>query len=132
MNFVALVELVLEELKIVAPAVKLPSGKVVAGKIGEMHAHIYDRIIRRLSYVNKVPRKVAEKKFNRMFEKGMFESGFIDNEGKFQTRQQAWQIAKGYDKNIADHDKELSTREDGEQFKKMASEFIPGTRAYAS
>lgn len=128
MRFDKIVDLILEQLKIVAPAVKLPSGKVVPGRVGEMHANVYDRIISRLASVNKVSRQAAEKKFDKMFAAGQIEAGFIDNEGKFRTRQDAWNISKGYDKEIEKQDKELSQREGGgEIFKKLSSEWIPQT-----
>lgn len=127
MEFNKLVNLILEQLKIVAPAVKLPSGKVVPGNPGEMHVHVYSKIIRRLASLNNVSYQAAEKKFNKMFEQGQFESGFIDNEGNFQTRQDAWKISKGYDKEIEKQDKELSQRPDGETHKKLSSEWIPQT-----
>jgi len=127
MRFDNIVALILEQLKIVAPAVKLPSGKVVSGKPGEMHVHVYSKIIRRLASLNNVSYQAAERRFNKMFEQGKFESGFIDSEGKFQTRQNAWNISKGYDKEIEKQDKELSQRPDGDTFKKLSSEWIPQT-----
>lgn len=128
MRFDKLVNLILEQLKIVAPAVKLSSGKVVPGKLGEMHVHVYDRIINRLASINNVPYKVAEERFNKMFEQGQFVSGFIDNEGKFRTRQEAFQIAKGHIPSVAEMDKDMTKAGLEDKDKKMASEFIPGTK----
>ena len=131
MLFNQLYNYILEQLKIVAPAVKLASGKVISGKIGEMHAHIHERIIRRLALINGVDFKVAMKRFNKMHEEGKVVDGFMDNERNFQTRQEAWQTAKEYNEFVADKDKELSLQKNGDRNKNMASEYIPGTRAYA-
>jgi len=125
MKFDSIVNLLLENLKIVAPAVKLPSGKVIAGRKGDMHANVHDRIIKRLAAINNVHVDVAAEKFYKMYEKKKFQDGFIDSEGKFQSREDAWKIVKGYNKDIASRDEELSQREDGEEHKKMASEWIP-------
>lgn len=119
---------ILEQLKIVAPAVKLPSGKLVAGKPGETHGHVHSKIINRLASVNNVSREAAEKRFYKMFDQKKLEDGFVDSEGNFQTRQDAWNISKGYDKEIEKQDTELSQREGGgEVFKKLSSEWIPQT-----
>lgn len=128
MKFNELYSLLLEQLKIVAPAVKLPSGKVVAGKAGEMHGNVHTRIINRLASLNNVSREAAEKRFYKMFDQKKLEDGFVDSEGNFQTRKDAWNISKGYDKEIEKQDTELSQREGGgEVFKKLSSEWIPQT-----
>lgn len=130
MKFDRMVDILLEQLKIVAPAVKLPSGKVVPGKPGEMHAHVYDRIARRIAQLNNVSLQAAEKRINKLTDQGKFVSGFVDNEGNWHTREEAWNIAKGYDKNIEDQDKDLDQREDGDVHKRLSSEWIPGTRTH--
>jgi len=125
MQFDNLVNLILEQLKIVAPAVKFKSGKVYKGKLGEMHAHVHDRIIQRLAAVNNVPEKAAAKRFEKMWQDKQVEDGFIDNEGNFRTRQQAFQIAKGHIPSVAEMDRDLKDSQ-----RQMQSEFIPGTRLH--
>lgn len=132
MMFDSMVNLILEQLKIIAPAVKLSSGKVVPGKRGEMHAHVYDRIISRLASINNVPHKVAEKRFYKMMEQGQFTDGFVDSEGNFRTRQEAFQIAKGHIPSVAEMDRDLTQKGWKDEEKKMASEFIPGTRLHSA
>jgi hypothetical protein len=128
MQFDIMVGILLEELKIVAAAIKLPSGKVVAGKKGDMHANLHDRIINRLSAINNVSREAAANRFYKMYGEKKFQDGFIDSEGNFQSREEAWQTSKKYNKRIADRDKELESREDGDGFRKMASEWITEVR----
>lgn len=123
MTFNQVIELLLEELKIVAPAVKLPSGKVVPGKLGDMHVDVYERIIRRLSEINNVPIEVAEKKFYKMFEGGKIEAGFIDNQGHYHTREEAWHIAKKNNKEVEKLDKNPNKR-----INKLVTELLPDTK----
>lgn len=125
MEFNRLVNLLLEELKIVAPAVKLPSGKVIAGKKGDMHANVHDRIINRLASINNVSKEAAANRFYKMYGEDKFKDGFMDSEGHFQTREDAWNIQKKYDKKIADRDVDLSNKPGGDEFKRLASEWIP-------
>lgn len=120
MEFNNLVNLLLEELKIVAPAVKLPSGKVIPGKKGDMHANVHDRIIDRLAAINNVPKEAAANKFYKMWGEGKFKDGFIDSEGEFQTREKAWEISKKYNKKV----QRMSAERLGSPGK-MASEWIP-------
>jgi hypothetical protein len=120
------VQMLLEKLKIVAPAVKLPSGKVVAGKPGNMHVDVHDRIIKRLAALHHVSKQVASNRFYRMtaghFE---FEDGFVDSAGHFQTRQQAWHTSKKYNPKIARKEAALQGRKNADEHRKMASEWIP-------
>lgn len=125
MVFDKIVNLLLEELKIVAPAVKLPSGKVIAGRKGDMHANVHDRIINRLAAINNVSQEAAANRFYKVYGEKKFLDGFIDSEGNFQTREDAWDIQKKYDKKIADRDVELSNKEGGDEFKRLSSEWIP-------
>lgn len=125
MVFDNVVNFILEQLKVVAPAVKFKSGKVYKGKLGEMHAHVHDRIVQRLAAVNNVSYNTAAKRFERMWQDEQVIDGFIDNEGNFRTRQEAFQIAKGHIPQVAEMDKDL--KDDQRQ---MQSEFIPGTRLH--
>jgi hypothetical protein len=130
-QFDELVNVILEQLKIIAPAVKFAkSGKIFKGNPGEMHAHVYDRIVQRLASLSGVSFQKAEKKFYKMMHQGQFQDGFIDGEGNYHTRAEAFQVAKKYDSRLADADKDLSKRGWKDEDKAMSSEFIPGTRLH--
>jgi len=88
--------MIIKNLHIVAPALKsIKTGKVFKGNAGDLHANIYERIIRKIaalygiSDVDSIFDMLDEKLFTR------FESGFIDNLGNYYNRQEAYSLKKG-------------------------------------
>jgi hypothetical protein len=115
MNFKQYFSIILEQAKIVAPAVKdLQTNRVIKGNFGELHMNIYDRIVAKLATLKKMNRDRAADIFNKKFGK-RFESGFIDNEGKFYNREEAFELSK----------QKIMSRDPERTYKKLASEDLP-------
>lgn len=119
-EFDSLFKLLIERLSIVAPALRLKlNGTVFAGKTGDMHIDLYDRLIQKYIDVTKAPADMVERKVMKMSTDGNIEEGFVDNNGKFYSRNEAWQLAKQDNEKVQKLDKA------GEEPKEMRSELIP-------
>jgi hypothetical protein len=96
-SFVTVVSLLLEKYemdeKIVAPAVKI-GNKVVKGNRGEMHANVLEKIANRISTIHNVSMDKAFEIMSRMRKGGKVVEGFIDVNGRFATREKAYDIMK--------------------------------------
>jgi hypothetical protein len=115
MNFKQYYSIILERAKIVAPAVKdLQTNRIVKGNFGEIHANIYDRLVRKLAVLKKINRDRAANIFNKKFGK-RFASGFIDNQGKFYNREEAFELSK----------QKLMAKDPERTLKELASEDLP-------
>ena len=94
MTFKQYFSFIAEHVKIAAPAIKdLSNGRVIKGKLGEMHVNIYDRLVSKLAAMKNMKFDRAANLFNKKFGK-RFESGFVDNNGKYYNRTEAFELSK--------------------------------------
>lgn len=93
-EFNSLINLLIERLFLVAPALKLKTnGKVFVGKKGDTHSDLYDRLIQRYVDVTMASTEAIQKRINEMIEGGKIEEGFVDDKGKFYNKQEALALA---------------------------------------
>lgn len=101
-SFIAVVSSLLEKYeldeKIIAPAIKV-GNKVVKGKRGDMHINVLERIANRIATIHSVSIDKAYDIMSKMRENGKIVEGFIDVNGRFATREKAYDIMK-YFKSI--------------------------------
>ena len=101
-SFITVVSSLLEKYeldeKIIAPAIKV-GNKVVKGKRGDMHVNVLERIANRIATIHNVSIERAYDIMSKMRESGKIVEGFIDINGRFATREKAYDIMK-YFKSI--------------------------------
>lgn len=116
MNFRQFYSFIAEHVKIAAPAVKdLETGRVFKGRLGEMHVNIYDRLVSKLAAMKKIRNfDKAANLFNKKFGK-RFESGFVDNNGKYYNRSEAFELSR----------EKILAKDPERRHKELASEDLP-------
>lgn len=111
-------QLILEALlKITGPAILYkPEKVIVKGPIGTSHMMLWDKLRIALAKKLNISPDKADNIIDTTDERDLI-TGFMTSEGKFVNRQQAWNIAKEYKKNVQD----MAAQGFGA---KMASEYL--------
>ena len=122
MQFDNLVSLILERLRITNPALKIIStGEIINLRPGDepTHGSLYQDLQRRISKQENITFDQAYDVVTKMKRNNEFISGFVDNEGNFYDRKEAYKLASPL--NIAKYGVFDKVKKDDE----LTSEEIP-------
>jgi len=116
MKFDSYVNLILERLRITDPALKIVStGEVITGVPGKQdHAGLYELLAKKIKGSKDISFEQAVAIASKMFKNDEVISGFVDNEGKFYDRKEAYRLANPFNlakKALAKNDGELNTED---------------------
>jgi len=111
MKFNSYVALILERLRITDPALKIvATGEIITGIPGKQeHAGLYELLAKSIKGNRSISFDKAVAIASKMLKDGEVISGFVDNEGKFYDRREAYKLANPF--NLA---KSALTKDDGE------------------
>jgi hypothetical protein len=122
MKFDKLVTLILERLRITNPALRITStGEIINLRPGDepTHGSLYQDLERRLSKQKNITLDQAYKEVTKMKKNNEIISGFVDNEGNFYDRKEAYKLASPL--NIVKYGVPANLKKDDE----LTSEEIP-------
>jgi hypothetical protein len=122
MKFDKLVTLILEKLRITNPALRITStGEIINLRPGDepTHGSLYRDLERRLSKQKNITLDQAYNEVTKMKKNNEIISGFVDNEGNFYDRKEAYKLASPL--NIAKYGVPANLKKDDE----LTSEEIP-------
>jgi hypothetical protein len=122
MQFDNLVTLILERLRITNPALKVAStGEIINLRPGDepTHGSLYQDLERRLSKQKNITLDQAYNEVTKMKKNNEIISGFVDNEGNFYDRKEAYKLASPL--NFAKYSVPVNLKKDDE----LTSEEIP-------
>jgi hypothetical protein len=116
MQFDNLVTLILERLRITDPALKIVStGEVITGVPGKQdHAGLYELLAKKIKGDESISFEQALVIASKMLKNDEVISGFVDNEGKFYDRKEAYRLANPFGlakRALAKDDGELNTED---------------------
>ena len=116
MQFDNLITLILERLRITDPALKIvATGEVITGIPGKQeHAGLYEILAKSIKSDKNISFDKAVAIASKMLKDGEVISGFIDNEGKFYDRKEAYKLANPFNlakRALANDDGELNTED---------------------
>ena len=116
MRFDSYVTLILERLRITDPALKLVgTGEVITGIPGKSeHAGLYELLAKHIKGHNNITFDQAVSIASKMIKDNKVLAGFVDNEGKFYDRKEAYRLANPFNlakAALAKDDGELNTEE---------------------
>ena len=113
---------VLEKLiKILGPAlIYKPDNVMVSGPVGTHHYMLYAKLTKALAKKMNVSEDRADTIIGHAKADIELIAGFKTSEGKFVTREQAWDIAKQYKQNV----KQMDAARLGSKGSKLASEYL--------
>ena len=113
---------VLEKLiKILGPAlIYKPDNVMVSGPVGTHHYMLYAKLTKALAKKMNVSEDRADTIIDHAKADIELIAGFKTSEGKFVTREQAWDIAKQYKQNV----KQMDAARLGSKGSKLASEYL--------
>ena len=107
-------------IKILGPALLYkPENVMVSGPIGTHHFMLYAKLTKALARKMNVSESKAEQIIDLARDHELI-TGFKTSEGKFVTREQAWDIAKKYKKNV----QQMDAARLGSKGSKLASEYL--------
>lgn len=115
-------QLVLEKLiKISGPAlIYKPEKVMVSGPVGTHHFMLYPKLTKALAKKMNISEDKADTIIDNAKAGTELIAGFKTSEGKFVTREQAWDIAKQYKQNV----KQMDAARLGSKGSKLASEYL--------
>lgn len=116
MKFDSYINLILERLRITDPALKIVStGEIITGIPGRQdHAGLYELLAKKIKGTNNISFDQAVAIASKMLKTDEVISGFVDNEGKFYDRKEAYQLANPFNlakRALAKDNGELNTED---------------------
>lgn len=116
MKFDSLVTLILERLRITDPALKIvATDEIITGEPGKQeHAGLYEILAKHIMGIKSISFDKAVAVASKMLKDGEVISGFVDNEGKFYDRKEAYKLANPFNlarAALAKDDGELNTED---------------------